>query len=211
MARVSRLTTAINRRFPVEESPDLAVILSFACDREIVSYQEIDLLPLLKDELLMILHQERLLISTTSPSNGGSAWKDKLLTLEAYERYQMPRAVRHLVEEAEKTGEWDPRLAEEKCLREVGERSLAGLLRFLSTLKMRASDFMVTPQTMQETAATVGIDLDLHRIIDELVRCGIISTNTQTSLRLGLAQYEMNRSLCWGKQWDGDAHWPEIT
>jgi len=195
MADKIGLALALSSRFPVEETSELASILFLARNRDIVSYEDIDLPSDLKDELLMLLHNGRLMISTTSSSGGGSSWKDRRLTFEPNERYQVPRVVRHLVQQAERSGEWNPRFAEEQCLREAGESRIADMIRFLAKLKMSASDFLMTPQIMQDTAATLRIELDLHQAIDELTRCGILSPPVHASLQLGFPQYEINRSL----------------
>jgi len=197
MRIMERLAKALSRRFSEKEAFDLAKILYTAHDMGTISYEEIDLSPELKDELLMLLHQQRLLISMRSSSRGGSAWKDKILSFEYRERYQMPRVVWHLIERTKETGEWDIKYAEKQCLKEVGEKRIGGVAEFLSTLKMINPDRKVTPEIMQEVGAELNLVLDIHRVIDEFTRCGIISAPIQTSLLSGSAQYEINPSLYW--------------
>lgn len=199
MADTKGLAIALSSRFPGEENSELAKILLLASGRDTVSYKGIDLPSDLKDELLMLVHNDRLLISMTGSSGAGSSWKDRRLTFEPNERYQVPRVVRHLVQEAERGGEWNPPFAEEQCLREAGESRIADMIAFLAKLKISASDFMVTPQIMKEVAGTLKIEVDLHQAIDELTRCGILSPPVQKSLQLGYPQYEINRSLYWPK------------
>lgn len=197
-ADIQRLAKALSRRFPETEAFVLAKILAIPHDRGTVSYQEIELCPESKDELLMLLHQERLLISMRSSSRGGSAWKDRILSLENQERYQMPRVVWHLIERAQETGEWDIRYAEEQCLKEVGERRIREVVEFLRMLKVVSPDHQVTPEVMKQVGGELNLILDIHRVIDEFTRCGIISAPIQASLRSGCAQYEINPSLYWG-------------
>jgi hypothetical protein len=198
MVRANGLAVALSSRFPAAECPELAMVLELARGRGgTIPYQQIDLPGPRKDDLVMQLHEERLLISTTTSASGGSAWRDKLLTFEPGEKYQMPRVVRHLVEEADITKTWNPRLAEEQCLREVMEHDSPELMRFWCAVKASASDCLVTPHIMKETAAALGIELDLHQAIDAMTRCGMISPPITSSFYAGLAQYEINRSLCW--------------
>lgn len=127
------LAKAMSSRFSEQEAFNLSKILSIAHDRVSIYYQEIDLSSELKDELLMLLHQQRLLISMRSSSRGGSAWKDKILSFEYRERYQMPRVVWNLIERTKETGEWDIKYAEEQCLKEVVERRIGEVADFLNT------------------------------------------------------------------------------
>ena len=198
MADIERLAKALSRRFAEKEASDLAKILLIAHDRQAISYEEIGLPSELKDELLMLLHRERLLISMRSSSTGGSAWKDKVLNLQDRQRYQMPRVVWHLIERAKETGEWDIKYAEEQCLKEAGEKRITETVEFLSMLKMVNPDRRITPEIMQQVGTELNMILDLHRVIDRFVRCGIISAPIQASLRSGSAQYEINPSLYWG-------------
>lgn len=198
MADIDRLAKALSRRFAEKEASDLAKILLTAYDRQTISYEEIGLPSEPKDELLMLLRRERLLICIKSSSTGGSAWKDKVLSLEDRERYQMPRVVWHLIERAKETGEWNIKYAEEECLKEVGENRIREIVEFLSMLKMVSPDRRVTPEIMQEVVAELNMILDLHQVIDVFARCGIISAPIQASLRSGSAQYEINPSLYWG-------------
>jgi hypothetical protein len=191
------LAKALSKRFPEKDAIDLAKILYLSHDRGTISYEEIDIPPELKDELLLLLHQERLLVSVRSPSRGGSAWKDRVLSLEYQERYQMPRVVWHLVERTKETGEWNIKYAEEQSLKEVGEKRIGEVAYFLSTLKMVTPDRQVTPEIMREVSGELNLVLDIHRIIDEFTRCGIISAPIEASLRSGSAQYEINPCLYW--------------
>jgi hypothetical protein len=196
-ADIERLAKALSRRFYEREVSDLAKILSIAHDKGTISYQGIDIFSELKDELIMLLHRERLLISVTSSSRGGSAWKDRILSLEERERYQTPRVVWHLIERAKETGEWDIKYAEEQCLKEVGERRIKEVVEFLTTLKMINPDHKVTPEIMQKVGAELNVILDIHQVIDEFTICGIISAPIQASLFSGSALYEINPSLYW--------------
>jgi hypothetical protein len=194
---MERLAKALSGRFPEKDAFDLAKILYSSHDRGTISYEAIDIPPELKDELLLLLHQERLLISVRSPSRGGAAWKDRVLSLEYRERYQMPRVVWHLVERTKETGEWNIKYAEEQSLKEVGEKRIGEVAYFLSTLKMVNPDRKVTPEIMREISGELNLALDIHRVIDEFTRCGIMSAPIEASLRSGSAQYEINPCLYW--------------
>ena len=197
MADIDGLTRALGKRFAEEEASDLARILVTAHDRQTISYEEIALPSELKDEMIMLLHRERLLVSMKSSSAGGSAWTDRVLNPEDGEKFQMPRVVRHLIDKAKETGEWDTDYAEGQCLNEAGEKRIREIVEFISMIKTVSPDCRVTPEIMREIAAELNMTLDFHKVIDVFVRCGIISPPIQASLRSGSVQYEINPSLYW--------------
>jgi hypothetical protein len=160
-------------------------------------YAEIEVETASKEEILMVAHRERLLISTSPSSMGGASWQEKVLTFSENERYQMPRVVRHLVQEARETGEWEPGHAVVECLKEVGEGRVEELVGFLEGLLEICPEHRVTPEMMEALGRQMGLELDLHRVIDEFVRCGIVSSPVQASIYKGSAAYEVNPCLYW--------------
>jgi hypothetical protein len=193
-----RLAGALAKRFPASECSALAGLLSLAWSRPMLSYDEIEVETKCKEELLMVAHRERLLVSTSRSSMGGASWQEKVLTFSESERYQMPRIVRHLIEVARENGKWEPRHAIVECLKEVGEGRAEDLVRFLEGLLETCPEHRVDPEMMGALGLELGMELDLHRVIDEFVRCGIISSPIQASIYRGSAVYEINPCLSWG-------------
>lgn len=87
----------------------------------------------------------------------------------------MPRVMRHLIEKAEETGKWNPKYAEEQCLREVGENRGEKIVDFLAALKTITPDHKVTSEIMREVSTELGMKFDLHQTIGRLNTCGIIN------------------------------------
>lgn len=194
---VNRLTMALGQRFKEEEAKEAARVLCTATSKDCIVYQEIDLPIDVKQELVVLLHQERLLISLTPSFGGGSAWQDRRLCFEMEERYQVLPVVRCLVQQAMKSGKWEIATAEAECIREAGRNIIEEILEYLKTLKQSASNYIVSPETMRAVAFQLNLKLDLHDTIDDFTRFGIISPPMKASLRSGLALYEINPTLCW--------------
>ena len=111
-----RLTDALSGRFAAEEASNLAVLLSRCCCSDSICYEEIDIHPELKDDIILQAYEERLLLPMRSLR--GSSWEDRILTFTDDERYHLPRVAKLLVERAWETGEWDSACALREVLRE---------------------------------------------------------------------------------------------
>lgn len=191
-----RLAKALSNQFPEEEAINLAKVLSQAYRRESISYDEIDVALDLKDDIILLAYEERMLLPMKSL--GGSAWEDRILNLSEGERYHLPRVVRFLVAEAEETGQWHPAFAIARVLKEAGEGRVEETADFLNRLREMAPRYRLEAGLMQAVSLELGLDLDMHDSIDRFVRCGIMSACTRRSLRLNIAEYEINRCLYWG-------------
>ncbi|MBM3132758.1 MAG: hypothetical protein FJZ95_06985 [Chloroflexi bacterium] len=190
----SRLAKVLEKRYSAEEASCLAAMLRFGCRKDSISYSEIEIDPQVKDDMILLAYEERMLLPMKSIR--GSAWEDRILDYSDHERYNMPLVVRLLVGNAEETGEWAPESAARKALIEVGESRVPEVLRLLAELQPMASQG-IEAGVMQAVAQRLGIELDMHDTIDRFVRCGIISPKTQRSLHSGFAKYEMNPCLSW--------------
>ncbi|MFA4836242.1 MAG: hypothetical protein WC749_09265 [Dehalococcoidia bacterium] len=192
---VSNLAHALSNRFSVEESAYLARVLSEACRRESITYEEIDIPPDWKDDIILLAYEERMLLPMKSLRS--SAWEDRILSFTEKELYHLPRVMRFLVPRAEETSDWHPEYALAKVLQEAGDNRVQETIDFLSKLKTVAPRCKLEAGRMQSVGADLGLVIDMHDCIDRFVRCGIMSACTQSSLRSGLAEYEINRSIYW--------------
>jgi hypothetical protein len=191
----NRLTNALSGRFGVEEASNLAVLLLRCCCNDSICYDEIDIHPELKDDIILQVYEERLLLPVRSLR--GSAWEDRILTFADGERYHMPRVVKLLVERAGETGEWDSAHSLREVLRESGEKDVDGIVGFLAELITIAPRYEVEIDVMQTVRAELGMDIDMHETLDRFVRSGIMSPRTHRSLHTGKAKYEINPCLYW--------------
>jgi hypothetical protein len=183
------------RRFAEVEAGDLARVLWQAWGPESVCYSDLDVAPESKDDVILLACEERLLLPVRS--RGGSAWADRVLSFADDERYRMPHVVRLLVEGAMATGRWDFPGAAAAALTESGESAADRVVELLYRLAAAAREREADIGVMQAASADLGVDLDMHDMLDRLVRCGIASPSTQRSLYTGVAKFEMHPCLYW--------------
>ena len=191
----SNMIRSLANQFSEEEAVNLAKLLSQACLRDSLKYDEIEVPDDWKDDIILLAYEERVLLPMKSLRS--SAWEDRILNFSEKELYQMPRVVRFLVPNAQITGQWNPGYAVEEALREAGERDIPETTNFLLRLQDLSPQYRLEAGLMKTVSKELGLDLDMHDTIDRFVRCGIMSACTQRSLRSGLSEYEINRCLYW--------------
>ncbi|MBT4511930.1 MAG: hypothetical protein HOC20_06960 [Chloroflexi bacterium] len=194
-AALANVAEALSKQFSLEEARCLAQILSGSFMADSISYDDLDLDPDMKDDMILLAYEKRILLPMKS--RRGSAWEDRILTFEETERYHLPRVVRFLIENAKDTGEWNTEPALIKALEEAGEDQIEAIISYLNKLMKRAPKFELEVGVMQAIAAELGLEIDMHDTLDRFVRCGILSPRTQRSLHTGFSKYEMNPSLYW--------------
>lgn len=191
----SNLVAALGQNFSHEEANSLAKILYLGCSCDSMCYEEIDIEPDLKDDMILLAFEERVLLPMKSLR--GSAWEDRILSFTDQERYQQPRIVKFLIEKARETGTWDLAYAIGAVLGEAGESQVKAVTDYTLKLMDRALKFEVEVGVMQAVTNESGIEIDMHDTLDRFVRCGIMSPRTQRSLHTGFSKYEINPSLYW--------------
>ena len=192
---VSNLIHALNKRFVSEEAEKLAQILSCGCDNDSIFYDDIDITPEVKDDLILLAYEERMLLPMKSRL--GSAWEDRILSFTEEERYHMPRIVKFLIRKAQSCGEWNCSYAVEEALVEAGENNIKEMKRFLNRLIEMAPKYELDIEIIMAIKNELGFNMDMHDILDRFVRCGIMSPRTGRSLHTGSAKYEINPCLYW--------------
>lgn len=196
---LSNLSRALARHFAADEAQYLAVLLSIACRSDSLGYEEIPIEEYLKDDIILLAYEKRLLLPMKSIR--GSAWEDRILSFSEGERYHLPRVVRLLAEKAAETGVWDTESTIPEVLSEAGEREIGATVRLLDSIITTAANGEAMVETMKALCADSGLDLDMHDTLDHFVRCGIMSPVTQRSLHSGSPRYEINPCLYWGGEY----------
>jgi hypothetical protein len=186
-----KLERALRKRFPKEKVGLLAEILSISGRKKEISYEEIVVRKEVKDELLLFAEGERLLLPNAMKS---LAWDDRFLTLRLGEKYKMPNVVEYLVENAGRTGEWDPDYAIERYLREIGENEAGSVMKIFNKVEEKIKGSKLTPETLKESLNELGLKMNIEKVIIELKGGGIISPCLRDSERTGHLQYEINPS-----------------
>ena len=191
----TNLIEALNKQFSAEEAKSLAELLSCSCRADSIVYEDIELDDEVKDDIIMIACEERVLLPMKSMR--GSAWEDRVLTFTEGERYHMPRIVRFLVEDAQDSGKWNVNKMLEKVLVEAGESNPGEIVDYLNHVRLLAHKYDVEVGVMQTISGELGLEIDMHDALDRFVRCGIMSQCTQKSIHSGFSKYEVNPCLYW--------------
>ncbi len=191
----SNLVVSLSNQFSAEEARDLAKLLSCSCQTDSITYEELDLDDEVKDDIILLAYEERVLLPMKS--RRGSAWEDRILAFTEGERYHLPRIVRFLIEDTQKSGQWKIEEAVGKALDEAGENDVTVMVDYLNHIKKLAPRYEVEVGVMQAICNELDLNIDMHDTLDRFVRCGIMSPRTQRSLHTGISIYEMNPCLYW--------------
>ena len=189
----SNLVRALRCQFSEEEAGHLATMLMAFVEGESIAYQNISLDDEIKDDMLLLAYEKRLLLPMKS--RRGSAWEDRVLGFEPGQCYHLPRVIWLLIKESMESGQWNAEHAIEKALEEAGEKDIKTMVKYLNEIKMFSPRYKVEVRMMEELAYDLGLDIDLHDVLDRFVRCGIMSLRARDSLHSGISSYEINPCL----------------
>lgn len=195
---MENLEEAVKKRFPEEDARAITKILSIAVEKGRVVYDELDMREDVKDDLLLLLEKERLLIPVRT--SRALAWEDRMMIFRSGEVFEMPNVIGHLMRYVEKTGEWNPDHAVRRYLEEIGEKAPEGILSLFKRVKGDARDYRITPEAILRASEELNLTDEMGRIIAELKGGGIISPCLRDPSRL---LYEINPSLVRGEIPDG--------
>jgi hypothetical protein len=187
---MGNLEEALKKRFPGEHARPIAEILSIATEKGSVVYDELDMREDVKDDLLLLLEKERLLIPVRT--SRALAWEDRMMIFRRGEVFEMPNVIGHLMRYVEKTREWDPDHAMRRYLEEIGEKAPEEILSLFNKVKKDARDYRITPEAILRASEELNLTAEMGRIIAELKGGGIISPCLRDPSRL---LYEVNPSL----------------
>ena len=187
----TQFVTILKKHFPEVDAAVLADTLSLAAERGKISYDEIEIREDLKEDLLLQLEKERILIPYNTSKTIG--WEDRVLVFKPGEIYEMPHVIRNLVKILRDYGEWDPEQAINVCLGEIGEPEPEKITGLFEKMMEDAESNYVTPDNLMRKAGELEQKSCL--IIAELKGGGIISPCLRNPARL---RYEVNPSLIKG-------------
>jgi hypothetical protein len=180
--------TLLRERYPEVDALVLADILSLASEKGKISYDDIELREDLKEDLLLDLEKDRILIPYNTSKT--MAWEDRLLVFKPGELYEMPLVIRHLIRIARDKGVWDPSLAMESSLVEIGESEPEKIRVLFEKVLTGIEINVITPEDFMKNA--VDLDNKVCLVIAELKSAGIISPCLRRPYKL---RYEVNPSL----------------
>jgi hypothetical protein len=180
-----------------ELAASLSAVLAYAYKTDRISYDEVTKIVGDKcDETLLFGNRWRLLIPTKVDKS--SAWEDRSLQCKAGESYVLPNVVRHLVQNASRTGRWVPMLAIAEIFKEPGEEVLPQVLELVTELGKQASDGQISAVQIREACIRAGLRDRVDVLIAGLKAAGVMSPKLGSLAevtRAGSPLYELNPSL----------------
>ncbi len=185
-----KLQRFLGRLYPGENIEAMARVLAEASRRGWITYGEIDVEEPERLDLILLLIEERLLIPKASVKS--MAWEDRLAKFTPDEVYEMPHAVRSLIQIALEGGVWNPREAVKRYLKEIGESKTEAILKLLDRLMEIPVDHRVDAEKLRELAEELALGREINRIIAELKGGGVLSPTLRDPRRL---RYELNPAL----------------
>jgi len=180
-----------------ELAASLAAVLAYACKTGRISYNEVTKIVHDKcDETLLFGNRWRLLIPTKVDKS--SAWEDRMLQCNLGESYVLPNVVLHLVQNASRTGRWDPMVAIAEIFKELGEEVLPQVPELVAELGEQARDGQISAVQIRETCIRAGLRDKVDVLIAGLKAAGVMSPKLSSLAevtRAGSPLYELNPSL----------------
>jgi hypothetical protein len=195
---MNKLEKALSKLLKNDElTSRLASVLDHASKRGSISYGEVDKIVKDKAEDVLLLGSKwrQLLPVRTLKS---AAWEDRLLLCEPGEWYQVPNIVRCLVEEASRTGCWDPEHAITKLFKEMGESAWERMPKLVELLQEQAEDYRIAAVQIKKTCSRLGLGDRVDMLIAELKGSGVMSPKLGSLAEVTRERaplYELNPSL----------------
>jgi hypothetical protein len=175
----------------------LASVLERASKRGNISYQEVDRIVNDKAEDVLLLGSEwRLLLPVRTVKS--AAWEDRLLLCKPGESYEVPNIVRYIVENAGKTGCWNPADAINKLFKEMCEPAWERMPKLIERLREKAKCYRISAAQIRKACVELGLANRVDMLIAELKGSGVMSPKLGSFAevnREGSPLYELNPSL----------------
>jgi hypothetical protein len=180
-----------------ELAAPLAAVLAAACETGSISYDEVtEKVGNQCDETLLFGNRWRLLIPTKVDKS--SAWEDRMLQCNPEETYEVPNVVRHLVQNASRTGRWEPMVAITEIFKELGEEVLPQVPELVTELGRQARDGQISAVQVREACITADLGDKVDVLIAELKAVGVMSPKLSSLAevtRVRSPLYDLNPSL----------------
>jgi len=195
---MNKLESALSRLLNHSElTSRLVPVLSSASKRGRVSYREVEKMVNGDAEDVLLLGNEwRLLLPVRTLKS--AAWEDRLLVTKPEELYEAPNIVRYLVEDASRTGRWNPEQAITELFREMGEPDWGQMPKMVERLGEQAKDYRITAAQIKMVCNELGLGDRVDALIAELKGSGVMSPKLGALAevsRAGMPIYELNPSL----------------
>ena len=191
----------------------LGTVLAYTCQSGRVSYREAkEIVGDDPEDVLLLGNQWRFLIPTKIVKS--SAWEDRPLLCKPGESYELPNVARHLVQNASRTGCWDPMCAVAEVFKESEEPAWQQMPELVADLGKQARDYQISATQIRQICTRTGLGDKVDVLIAELKAAGVMSPKLGSPaevFRAGSPLYELNPSLFIKKGEENGAsyHYPE--
>ena len=198
--KMNNLEKALGSFLKGDDAVKLARLLGEAIKTGTISYE--DAQKIVGDDaedILTLGYGWRLLLPARASKAGD--WEDRMMIPQPGETYQMPNVAKHLVENANKTGHWDPEKAIVEVFKNIGEPDLDKMPLLVEGMASEIKGHRVSGIKIKKICAELGLAERIDPLVSELKACGILSHKlgalTEAS-RTGSPIYELNPSLLVG-------------
>lgn len=180
-----------------ELTGSLAQILTYVSEKGRVSYHEVEnMVGDNAEDVLLLGNEWRLILPMRTRKT--AAWEDRLLLCAPVELYEVPNIVRYLVENARKTGNWEPRVALSELFKEMGDLDWTIIPKLVETLKEQSKNYRITAIQIKDICGGLDLEDRVDALIVELKGSGVISPKLASPAevsRAGAVIFEVNPSL----------------
>ena len=180
-----------------ELTGSLAQILTYVSKKGRVTFHEVaETVGDNAEEVLLLGNEWRLILPMRTRRT--SSWEDRLVLFGPVELYEVPNIVRYLVENASKTGLWEPRVALSELFREMGDPHWNIIPRLVERLWDKSKNYRITAIQVKEICGGLGLGNRVDALIVELKGSGVISPKLRSPAevsRAGAVIFELNPSL----------------
>lgn len=176
----------------------LAQVLIKGCKAGNISYDELEEIAKDDSEDVLLLGFELRLLLPTRSARGTLEWGDAVLLPKPGEMYKMPNVVKCLVEEAIRTGRWDPGNAVAKIFMIMGESQWEEMPKLVQKLGEEAKDCKINAIQIKRVCGELDLEDKVDLLIAELKGSGVMSPklgSLNEVIREGSPIYELNPSL----------------
>ena len=186
-----------------ELTDSLAQILTYVSNKGRVTFHEVaETVGDNAEEVLLLGNQWRLILPMRTRRT--SSWEDRLLLFGPVELYEVPNIVRYLVENASKTGLWEPGVALSELFREMGDPHWNIIPRLVERLWAQSKNHRITAIQIKAICGGLGLGDRVDALVVELKGSGVISPKLRSPAevsRAGAVIFELNPSLVTQREW----------
>jgi len=203
---MEKLQKALGSFLDSDDADKLALVMGEVAKKGKISYEETGkIINEDPEDILLLGYSWRLLLPVRAAKTGID-WEDRMLIPQTGEIYQMPNVVRHLVENAVKTGNWNPEKAIVEVFNNIGDPDSDKMPLLVGMMASEIKGRRVSGLQLKKICIELGMGERVDALSSELKACGIMSPkfNSLTVMsREGSPIYELNPSLLVGNAESG--------